>query len=199
MDGPTVFHLIDVRSFTNCGGLANGRGGGAAPWVVILTHIAINFRYAIYSAGLAQLKLDITRVKKVAAAQVLIDQTYALTFLRCQEQPMTASEKTQYYFGTALPMWLIWQFGTAVGIFGGALVPASWDLEFAITICFISLVVPMVKSKAIMVVITASGLCSALTYHWPYNLGFLYSIVVGVLAGGFYTKYGATRPSLEAS
>ncbi len=172
---------------------------GAAPVVVIATHIAINFRYAIYSAGLSQLKLYFTPLTKIAAAQVLIDQTYALTFLRCQTQPLRAKEKTLYYFGTALPMWLVWQTGTAVGIFAGQLIPADWHLEFAITLCFISLLVPMLKNGPIMVAATAAGVVSAFTCGWPYNLGFLFSMAVGVLAGGLYHKARWSQRSGELS
>ncbi|MEC5345275.1 AzlC family ABC transporter permease [Brenneria populi] len=161
---------------------------GAAPFVVIATHIAINFRYAIYSAGLSQLKLYFTPLTKLAAAQMLIDQTYALTFLRCQTQLLSAKEKMLYYFGTALPMWLVWQLGTAVGILAGPLIPADWHLEFAITLCFISLLVPMLKDGPIVVAATAAGVVSAFTCGWPYNLGFLFSMTVGVLAGGLYHK-----------
>lgn len=172
---------------------------GAAPVVVIATHIAINFRYAIYSAGLSQLKLYFTPLTKIAAAQVLIDQTYALTFLRCQTQPLRAKEKTLYYFGTALPMWLVWQTGTAVGILAGPLIPADWHLEFAITLCFISLLVPMLKNGPIMVAATTAGGISAFTCGWPYNLGFLFSMTVGVLAGGLYHKARWSQRSGELS
>ncbi|ECC9829063.1 branched-chain amino acid transport protein AzlC [Salmonella enterica subsp. enterica] len=161
---------------------------GAAPFVVIATHIAINFRYAIYSAGLSQLKLYFTPLTKLAAAQVLIDQTYALTFLRSQAQPLSAKEKTLYYFGTALPMWLVWQVGTAVGIISGPLIPADWHLEFAITLCFISLLIPMLKNGPIVIAAAVAGVVSAFTCGWPYNLGFLFSMAVGVLAGGFFRK-----------
>ncbi|QJY38015.1 AzlC family ABC transporter permease (plasmid) [Vibrio europaeus] len=170
---------------------------GATPLVVIFTHIAINFRYAIYSAGLAQLKLDVTPAKKVAAAQVLIDQTYALTFLRSQEHMMTPRERTYYYFGTALPMWLTWQCGTAIGILGGSNVPDYWELDFAITLCFISLLVPMVKSHTVVVVTGVSGISAAMTYHWPYNLGFLFSIASGVLAGGGLLKWKSQQAQRE--
>lgn len=172
---------------------------GAAPFVVIATHIAINFRYAIYSAGLSQLKLCFTPMTKLAAAQVLIDQTYALTFLRCQTQPLSAKEKTLYYFGTALPMWLVWQVGTALGIIAGPLIPTNWHLEFAITLCFISLLVPMLKNGPIVVAATVAGVVSAFSYGWPYNLGFLFSMFVGVLAGGLYHKVRWSQRSEELS
>lgn len=161
---------------------------GAAPFVVIITHLAINFRYSIYSAGLSQLKLYFTPRSKILAAHVLIDQTYALTFLRCQEHKLTAKEKTAYYFGTALPMWLVWQLGTAVGIFGGPLIPDHLDFKFAITLSFISLLIPMLKNKPIIVATCFSGITSAITCAWPYNLGFLFSIAAGVLAAVLYKK-----------
>lgn len=172
---------------------------GATPLVVIITHIAINFRYLIYSAGLSQLKLHLTPASKIVVAHVLIDQTYALTFLRCQDYKLTAKEKTIYYFGTAFPMWLVWQLGTAVGIFGGPLIPVHWNLEFAITLCFISLLIPMLKNRPLVVATCFAGISSAVTCHWAYNLGFLFSIFVGVLAGGIYAKVKSPRESLELS
>lgn len=172
---------------------------GSAPFVVIATHIAINFRYAIYSAGLSQLKLCFTPMTKLAAAQVLIDQTYALTFLRSQTQPLSAKEKTLYYFGTALPMWLVWQAGTALGIIAGPLIPTNWHLDFAITLCFISLLVPMLKNGLIVVAATVAGVVSAFSCGWPYNLGFLFSMSVGVLAGGLYHKVRWSQRSEELS
>jgi len=174
---------------------------GAAPLVVIITHLAINFRYAIYSAGLSQLKLKLSRTTKIAAAQLLIDQTYALTFLHSQEHSLSSKDKTMYYFGAALPMWLIWQAGTAVGIVAGPLIPAAWHLEFSITLCFVSLLVPMLKTRPIVVATLVAAGVSALTIHWPYNLGFLSSIVVGVLIGGLYSQHLTRKNTLipEAS
>lgn len=96
-------------------------------------------------------------------------------------------------------MWLVWQTGTAAGILAGPLIPAAWHLEFAITLCFISLLVPMLKNAPIVVAAAVAGLVSAFTCGWPYNLGFLFSMAAGVLAGGLYHKGRGPQRSEEPS
>lgn len=153
------------------------------PVMIVLTHWIINLRYLIYSAGLSTHKLAFTPATRVLAAHLLIDQTYALSHLHYETNRLSARERTQYYFGTTFPLWLSWQLFTAVGIVFGQVVPERWELDFAITLCFVSLLVPVLKNRPMLLAGLVSGAIAVPLYGLPYNLGLFVSSLCGVMAG----------------
>lgn len=151
--------------------------------MVILAHVIINLRYMIYSAGLAVHKLELSPVKKVLAAHLLIDQTYALSHIHYETHDLSAKERAQFYFGTAFPLWASWQLFTAVGIVSGSIVPQGWELDFAITLCFVSLLVPTLKSRPMILAAVVAGALSVPLAPFPFRLGFFVATFCGVAAG----------------
>jgi predicted branched-subunit amino acid permease len=98
------------------------------------------------------------------------------------QTPVT-DQRHWYFLGAGLALWTCWQLSTAVGIFLGAAIPASWGLEFTLALTFIALVVPNLKSRATLAAALTAGLAALLAYSLPYKLGLIAAALVGVLAG----------------
>lgn len=160
--------------------------------MVILAHLIINLRYMIYSAGLSIHNLKFSRGTKVLAAHLLIDQTFALSHLHYESQDTTARDRTLYYFGTATPLWVGWQLFTAVGIIFGNVVPQSWEMDFAITLCFVSLLIPTIKNRPMLLAAVVGGAAAVPLSVIPYRAGLFIATFCGV-AAGLGAEYGMRR------
>lgn len=175
---------------------------GAPALVMILTVAVINLRHALYSASLAPYVQRLSPAWKLLLSYLLTDEAYVVTVLHYEQTEATAKASPAaaqmpdpaavspgpdyrhwFYLGAGLALWSCWQLSTALGIFLGARVPASWGLEFTLPLTFIALVVPNLRSRATLTAALAAGLVAVLAYSLPYKLGLMVAALVGVLAG----------------
>jgi 4-azaleucine resistance transporter AzlC len=161
-----------------------------APFVVILlTTFVVNLRHALYSASVAPYVSALPLRWKLAVAYLLTDEAYAVAILRYRaegSEPVAGGHRASphsYYLGTALALWATWQASTAVGIFLGAQVPASWGLDFALPITFIALVVPALKDRPSVLSAVVAGAVALAAYGWPYKLGLMAAALAGIATG----------------
>ncbi len=88
-----------------------------------------------------------------------------------------------FLLGSGLALWSTWQLGTALGILLGAQIPASWSLEFTLTLTFIGMVVPSLKDRAGVAAAVVAGLAALLAFALPLKLGLVIGSLAGILAG----------------
>ena len=156
-------------------------GRNAPLAIVVLTALVVNLRYMMYSASIAPYFKQFAARWKAALAYFLLDVDYALSVTKFAENE--GIDRRAYYLGTALPIWMAWVASTAVGAVLGASVPASWQLDFAIPLLFLSLLVPNIKGRASGLAAVASGLVAVIAAGLPFNLGLIVGAVVGIVAG----------------
>ncbi|CAN5815341.1 AzlC family ABC transporter permease [soil metagenome] len=157
-------------------------GTGAAMWVVLLTTVMINLRHVMYSASLAPWLGRYTVGERLAMAFVLIDQTYALSILRYPKEG-TAFSRRDYILGIGATTWLVWVGATAVGALLGAQVPAAWQLDFAIPLLFLALLVPALRSRPTLLAALTGGSTALALAGLPFNLGLVLAALTGIAAG----------------
>jgi predicted branched-subunit amino acid permease len=80
-------------------------------------------------------------------------------------------------------LWSSWQVSTAIGIFIGAQIPASWPLDFVLPLTFIALVVPAIKDRAGLAAALVAGLIGLLAVNFPYKTGLLAAALIGIVTG----------------
>ena len=149
--------------------------------VVIVTAVIINLRMFMYSASIAPYFKDFAAKWKAGLAYVLTDQAYALSIARFETDE--AVSRREYYLGAAVPLWVVWQIMTVVGVVVGASVPDRWGLDFAVPLVFLALLVPAVDDRPTMVAALFAGAVAVLGAGWPLNLGLPAGATVGILAG----------------
>jgi 4-azaleucine resistance transporter AzlC len=157
----------------------------AAPsFVIILTIGVVNLRHMLYSASVSPYTKHLKPVWKWLLAYLLTDEAYAVTILHYQKDENEGPGNKHWFFlGSGLTLWSSWQLSTAAGIFLGAVVPASWALDFTLALTFIALVVPALKDRAGVGAALAAGLTAVLFYSWPYKLGLVAAALAGILVG----------------
>jgi 4-azaleucine resistance transporter AzlC len=150
--------------------------------VFVATVFVVNLRHLLYSASVAPYLEPLSPLWKVLLAYLLTDEAYAVTIVHYQTGGGTPN-KHWFFLGAGLGLWTSWQSSTAVGIFIGAQVPASWSLDFALPLTFIAIVVPMLKNRAYVTAALVAGVVGVLTLGLPYKMGLMLAAVLGIAAG----------------
>ncbi|GHO83587.1 AzlC family ABC transporter permease [Dictyobacter formicarum] len=155
---------------------------GTPALVVVLTAFIVNIRHVLYSASVSSYTRKLHPLWKWLLAYLLTDEAYAVTILHYQK-PEDDGHKHRYFLGAGLALWTTWQLSTAVGIFLGGHIPASWSLDFTSTLTFIALVVPALKDRVSTAAALASALTALLVIALPLKLGIAVAALIGIAVG----------------
>jgi 4-azaleucine resistance transporter AzlC len=156
-------------------------GKNASIAVIVVTVLVINLRMTMYSASLAPYLQAFSTRWRAGMAYVLTDQAYALSVTKFRADESV--DRKWYYLGTALPLWVVWQICTVVGVFVGARVPDSLPLEFAVPLTFLAILVPTITDSPSAVAAAVGGSIAVVGSGLPLNLGLITGAVTGVIAG----------------
>jgi 4-azaleucine resistance transporter AzlC len=157
-------------------------GRGAAVPVVILTIWVVNLRHVMYSATIAPHLKPLSTRWKTFLAYLLTDEAFAMTITRFTEKPKMP-HKGWYLFGAGFILWITWQIATAVGIFAGSQVPATWSLDFTIALTFLALSVPSIRDRSTAVAAITGGILAVVLRGMPFQLGLVTAAILGIAAG----------------
>lgn len=155
----------------------------AAPALVIVATIAVvNLRHLLYSASVAEHVRGLPLKWKVVLAYLLTDEAYAATIVH-YEMEGAGPESHWFFLGAGLALWLTWQVSSALGIFAGAAIPASWRLDFALPLTFIAMVVPVLTDVPVVAAALSAGAVAVLANGLPYKLGLILAAFAGIAVG----------------
>ncbi len=157
---------------------------GAVPGVILLTALTINLRFAMYSASLAPHFHHLGPRWRFPLAYFLVDQNYAVSINRFQSAARGGDAFGHWFFlGAGIALWTTWQTSTAVGIFMGARIPASWSLDFAIPLVFMAVLVPALRHRLHVAAAVVGGVVATVAGSLPFNLGIVAGALAGIAAG----------------
>lgn len=150
--------------------------------IIILTIAVVNLRHLLYSASIAPYIKDLSLKRKILIAYLLTDEAYAPSVVYCEK---TTNHKSIYGFilGAGVALWTTWQLSTACGVFLGAGIPPSWQLDFALPLTFIVMVVPLLINLPMLGAALSAGLVAILTFTIPYKLGLIFAAITGIIVG----------------
>lgn len=151
-------------------------------WLILATGLALNLRFLIFSAGIAPGFRGIGTGSRWLCGHLLTDGSFAVCFDKLM-QVDDPRWRVGYYLVTGVWSWLLWQSFALAGIFAAGIVPKSWSLEFMATIALIVLLVPMAKSRPMLVAAIVGGGGAVLLRGMPLRLGVVTAICLGIAAG----------------
>ena len=157
-------------------------GAGVPGPLLVLTTFMVNLRHMLYSASMAPYLRRLSPAWKWVLAYLLTDEAYVVVILN-YERPTDSANKHWYFLGAGLTLWTAWQTSSAVGIFLGAQVPASWSLDFTLALTFIGLVASALRDRATVLAAASAGLAAVLAFALPLKLGLFLAAAVGIAAG----------------
>ena len=155
-------------------------GSGAATLAAITAALVVNARHLMYSAAMAPVYQRQPVWFRWLGPYFLIDQMFALTSIQASEEPEVFRT---YYLAAGATFWTLWQLTTALGVFLGPAVPQSWNLDFAIPLLFIGLIVLGIDKSSKAVAALVGAATTFLFAELPNRSGLLVGALVGILAG----------------
>ena len=172
----------------------------APVFVALLTALAVNLRMAMYSAALVPHLGHAPLGTRALMAYLMVDQAYAVAVRTYEDNPgMPMAVKVAYYFGCMTLICPFWYGFTAAGAVLGQALPAGLSLDFAVPVCFIALLAPLLRSLPHVVAALVSAL-AAVVFAWvPWNLGLIAAAVLAMIAGAQAELFLARRAARPGS
>ncbi len=160
-------------------------GHHVAPWLIVLSIFAVNFRHVLYSAAIGRQLAHWPLAQQAIGYFLLTDPQYAIAESRAQ-----AGRKVGFvwYMGAALAVYVFWVLLTVLGAFFGRLIPdtAAVGIDFLLPIYFLGLVMEFRKRPLWLPIVLVSAATSILAYKfvgspWHVTLGALGGVVLAVV------------------
>jgi predicted branched-subunit amino acid permease len=111
---------------------------------------------------------------------LLIDQMFALTIIEADREP---DAFRTYYLAAGATFWTLWQITTALGLALGPVVPAEWNLAFAVPLLFVGLIVLGIDKWPKAAAALVGGGVTFLVAGLPNRTGLLVGALVGIVVG----------------
>ncbi|WOC17009.1 AzlC family ABC transporter permease [Pseudochrobactrum sp. MP213Fo] len=160
-------------------------GHHVAPWLILLSIFAVNFRHVLYSAGTGRLIRHFTPLQQIVSFFFLTDVQYAETEKR-SEQKLPVN--FVWYMGLALPLYLMWVFEAYLGATFGGMIgdPKAIGLDMLLPIYFLGLVMGFRSRTNWLPIVLASSVTSVAAFFligspWHVSIGAIGGIAVAVL------------------
>ena len=155
---------------------------GAPAALIVATGATMNARHLLYSASIAPYLRRLPLGWRLLLAYLLTDETYLLSMQRYQQSEQR-QHRQWFLLGAGLAVWTACQSSTALGSLLGAQVPSAWHLEFAATLTFLGLLIPLLRDRASRGAALAAGVCAVLAVGLPFKLGLLAATSLGMIVG----------------
>ena len=166
-------------------------GNKVAPWLIVFSIFAVNFRHVLYSAALGKYLQFDAGWRRAIAFFVLIDPHYAECERRIEKgEPIT----WPWFVGMALPIYVLWQVEAVIGALFGRLIehPETYGIDFLLPIYFLMLVMGFRKRTNWLPTVVSAGLASVATYL---TIGSPWHVTVGALVGVLVAAAIAESPA----
>ncbi|MEZ5790230.1 MAG: AzlC family ABC transporter permease [Nitratireductor sp.] len=161
-------------------------GQNVAPWLIVFSIFAVNFRHVLYSASVGRRLTGYSVSQKALAFFFLIDPQFAESERRIEQgRPLTLA----WYLAFGLPIYVLWIAEAWLGATFGKMIsnPQALGLDFLLPIYFLGLVMGFRKRALWLPVVLASGAASILAWKfvgspWHVSLGALAGIILAAAA-----------------
>lgn len=154
-------------------------GARVAPWLIVLSIFAVNFRHVLYSGAVGRRIRHWPGVQQAIGFFFLVDPQYAESELKGgRGEEITFA----WYMGMALPIYVCWVVEAWIGATFGNLVPNphALGLDFLLPIYFLGLVMDFRRRPFWLPVVAASAVASVIAYKL---VGSPWHVTIGAAAG----------------
>ena len=160
-------------------------GQHVAPWLIVLSVFAVNFRHILYSAAIARHIRGFSLVQKAIAFFFLIDPQFAESIRRGEsDKPVSFA----WYMAFALIIYVPWIVFSVLGAWFGSMLgdPKVWAIDVLLPIYFLGLVVGFRRKPGFYPVVAASMIGSVVAYYlvgspWHVSIGAICGVLVAAL------------------
>jgi predicted branched-subunit amino acid permease len=165
---------------------------GAPFAVILLSCLVVSLRLLMYSAAMAPYLRPLDHRWRSLLSFVLTDQAFAATIQRFRRSDDLAGNAS-YFLGSGGLLWVTWQVATILGIVAGQVIPASWELEFVVPLCFLAVLAPLVRDRVSVLVFAVATIAVVALDAMPLRLSMICGGLLGIAAGMLADKLEAAR------
>lgn len=153
-------------------------GQKIAPWLIVLSIFAVNFRHVLYSAALGRRLRHWSGLQRAVGFFFLTDAQYA----DGEKQALAGRLTFSWYMGYALVLYVAWVAEAALGAAFGSLIPNPYaiGLDFMLPIYFLGMVMGFRGRPLWLPVVAASAAASIVAY---YLVGSPWHVSIGAATG----------------
>ena len=153
-------------------------GQKIAPWLIVLSIFAVNFRHVLYSAALGRRLRHWSGLQRAVGFFFLTDAQYA----DGEKQALAGRLTFSWYMGYALVLYTAWVAEAALGAAFGSLIPNPYaiGLDFMLPIYFLGMVMGFRARPLWLPVVAASAAASIAAY---YLVGSPWHVSIGAATG----------------
>lgn len=153
-------------------------GQTIAPWLIVLSIFAVNFRHVLYSAALGRRVTHWTPFQRAFGFFFLTDPQYA----EGEKKALNGGLSFAWFMGMATPIYICWVAEAGIGAAFGNLVPNPHALgfDFLLPIYFLGLVMDFRKRPLWLPVVAISAAVSVAAF---YLVGSPWHVSIGAAAG----------------
>lgn len=149
-------------------------------WIVVATASLINLRFLIYSATVSPFIHKASKSLRVFMAYAMTDNAFIVT----TREKYTGQDKSAYYIGGCIIVWIVWQASFLLGASFGKIIPDEWSLEFSLPLVFLFFTVPLLKTKENVIAASIAAVSAVIFVPiLPIQSGLIVSILCGAFAG----------------
>lgn len=171
-------------------------GQTIAPWLIVFSIFAVNFRHVLYSAAIGRRVPHWTPFQRAFGFFFLTDPQFA----EGEKQVQRGGLSFVWFMGMATPIYICWVIEGGLGAAFGNLIPDphALGLDFLLPIYFLGLVMDFRKRPLWLPIVAISGVVSIAAYYfvgspWHVSIG----AAAGVLFASALTPPDAPAPLIE--
>ena len=150
--------------------------------VTLAAALVVSLRFLMYSAALSPHLAHLPRRWRVPLAYLMTDQGFAMG-TQAYAGPGDRSDRHWHLLGVGLTLFIVWQAAVIAGAVAGAQVPAAWSLDFVVTLSFLVLLVPALRTRADLAAAVVAGAIALVAAGLPYKLSLVVASIAGIAAG----------------
>ena len=158
---------------------------GTSPIITGGSVAIINMRHIIYSANVSFYISSLPLRWRIVLGYLLTDEAFAVSFQEFENKNRFAH---YHLLGGGLTLWVFWQISTIAGVFLGANIPSYLNLEFAIPLTFIAIILPKLKSLAQICTAITASIIAIFSQELPYGLWIIVASISGMFVGGLINQ-----------
>lgn len=154
-------------------------GQDVAPWLIVLSIFAVNFRMVLYSAAIARHLTGWSQARKLVALFLLTD----VQFVESERRSETGRKLSfAWYLGLGLALYLTWVVEAWIGAMFGNLIPDpyAFGFDFLVSLYFFGLVLSFRRRAYWLPVVVGSAIASIVAFR---IVGTPWHVAIGAMAG----------------
>ena len=169
---------------------------GAPVWVILATGFCVNLRFMVFSLHLRKYLMHLPRLERMLHGYLTTDISYVLFIRRFANPSNDATDQLKQaasLAGNTGIVWVSWMVASFFGIFLANIIPTSWGLGCAGTLCLVGILCSLASTRMrIFAAVVAAGTAIA-AYHLPLKLNIVIAIGVAVVLSMSLERFQKTR------